>query len=204
MKNKPSSIALNLPDPVPELIVFGRHVVLCMTNNLNFPSPNPPLALVSQHIDELEAAEVAAQARTKGAAAVRNAKRKVVESDLGLLKGYVGWVASQSPDPIAVIESAGMSAKQFSNPKKPPLQATMGPAPGQVVVRARAAGKGSVAYEWQFSADGGQTWIAIGLTNGANTSVSGLTVGKTYLFRFRTTMKNVTSDWSQPAGIFVH
>jgi hypothetical protein len=36
----------------------------------------------------------------------------------------------------------------------------------------------------------------MGTTTEASNSVEGLTVGARYLFRFRTTVKRATSDWS--------
>jgi hypothetical protein len=79
----------------------------------------------------------------------------------------------------------------------------MGKAPQEVVLRAKAA-KGHAVYEWQSSSDGGKTWIALAPTTQANTTLSGLTLGVAYQFRFRTTVKRVTSDWSQIVSLFVH
>jgi hypothetical protein len=59
-------------------------------------------------------------------------------------------------------------------------------------------------YEWSTSSDGGKTWTPIATTNTAKTLVSGLTAGTTVSFRYRTTLKNVTSDWSQTIGVLVH
>ena len=78
----------------------------------------------------------------------------------------------------------------------------MGPAPEQVTVRAKAV-RGS-AYEWQYSIDGGLTWISISLTTVAHTSVMGLARGATCLFRFRTTRGSVTGDWSPTLSFYVY
>jgi hypothetical protein len=203
-KTKTYYITLSLPQVVALLIVYGRHVVQCMTNNPSFPSPNPALATVSKDLDDLETSEANVHARTKGAAAVREVKRKTVVEDLTSLKQYAQTTANQNPEnAIAIIESAGMSLKKASAHHKPALQALMGLLAGEVLLRARAAGR-SAAYEWQYSADGGKTWVALPLTNGAKTSVQGLSVGTTYLFRFRATVKNTIGDWSQNVSLFVH
>jgi len=198
-------IALNLPNVVALVIVYGRHVVLAMTNNTWFPTPNPPLVNVAADLDALESSEVTARSGAKGTAAARDIRRKTVEDDLAALKAYVQSVVNQNPPDkaVAIIQSAGMSPKQFTLRQKLPLAALMGPLPGEVLVRAKAAGK-RAAYEWQYSADGGKTWIAMGTTTVAETSVLGLVVGTTYLFRFRVTLKKVTGDWSQTISFTVH
>src|SRR5689334_10052371 len=118
MKTK-NPVALNLPRTVPALIIYGRHVVEAMTGNVNFPSPNPPLSTVSQHLDALEAAQVKTKSRTIGSAAARDVELNAVEADLVMLKGYVSWVARQSGDQgLSIIESAGMSPKQHRNPPR--------------------------------------------------------------------------------------
>ncbi len=72
--------------------------------------------------------------------------------------------------------------------------------PGEVLVRAKAVLRAS--YEWQYSLDG-KTWLAMGTTTVANTSLLGMTVGTTVWFRFRTTVKKTTSDWVPPISFFV-
>src|SRR4051794_794103 len=107
-------IVLKLPQSVAPLIVYGRHVVLVTAQNPWFPSPTPPLGTITVDIDALEAAEATARNRSKGSAAARNLKKKRVEDDLTELKGYVQSVVNQNPDKaVAIIESAGMSARQL-------------------------------------------------------------------------------------------
>ncbi len=197
-------VALNLPTVVPSLIVYGRHMVQAMTNNPWFPSPFPPLDLVTADLDALEAAEVTTRSRAKGTVAIRNLKRRAVDADLIGLKGYVQWIADQHPaDAEAVITSAGMAPKRFTPRQKPELSARMGEVPGEVLLRAKAAGK-VVAYMWQSSSDGGTTWDGLGTTTVADTSVVGLAAGASYLFRFCTTIKKTTGEWSQAIRFLVH
>ncbi|HKC66443.1 MAG TPA: hypothetical protein VKB86_22560 [Pyrinomonadaceae bacterium] len=47
---------------MPEKIARGRQIVTALTGNANFPSPQPTLAVITTAIDELEAANQAAQA----------------------------------------------------------------------------------------------------------------------------------------------
>jgi len=200
---KRSVIALYLPKSVPLLIVFGRHIVLALTGNTWLPSPSPALSAVTSDIDALEAAEVAARQRTKGAAAARDLEQKVVEEDLLALKAYVQQVANQHPDQAeAIVTSAGMTLRRSGRARKPVLAASMGPSPDEVTLRAKARGRGA-AYEWQSSSDGGKSWTNLGITTQASLRVPGLTVGTTYLFRFRATVKATTSDWSDAVSLAV-
>jgi hypothetical protein len=68
--------------------------------------------------------------------------------------------------------------------------------PGEVLVRARAVKR--ACYEWQYSFDGGKTWVSMGTTTEASNGVQGLTVGGSYLFRFRTTVKRATAIGRRP------
>jgi hypothetical protein len=208
MKPKKYPIALNLPTVVALLILLGRHIVQAMGLSSWFaapnPLPNPTLATISSHLDALETAEATALGRGKGAAAARNVAKKQVTDDLAALKAYVSMiVALNIASALAIIEAAGMTSKRYTAPQKAMLAAVMGAVPLQVVLRAKAAGKGAV-YGWEYSINAGTTWIAMPMTNVAHTTLSGATQGTTYLFRYCFTLKNVTSAWSQTISLFVH
>jgi len=204
MKAKRHPIVLNLPQAVALLIVYGRHVVQKMTNNVWFPSPDPALATVTDHLDKLEVSEAKAKDGGKGAAAARDDDEKVVVADMKGLKGHVGKIVSQNPGhETTIIESAGMKEKAFTKRRKPNLAAFLGPSQGQIRVEAKAVGKGA-AYEWQYSTDSGTTWVTMGTTTVARTSLLGATAGTTYHLRFRTTRKSTTSDWSASVHLAVH
>jgi hypothetical protein len=205
MSTKRNPIALMLPKVVALLIIFARHVVDMMTKNVAiFANPTLALSLVAQHIDDLNAAEVLAQTKAKGAVQARDDKKAVVVDDLFVLKTYVQSLCRLNQAiALTIIAAAGMSPKGFRLYHKPELSAVMGKIPLQVVLRAKAA-KGKAAYEWAYSADSGKTWTAIPVTTSADTTVDGLAVGTSYQFRFRSTVKRVTSDWSQVVTLFVH
>jgi hypothetical protein len=202
-RTKVPQIVLKLPKVVALLILFAQHVVQAMTNNPWFASLAALLAQTTADLALLQAAQATALSRAKGAAEARNDKLKAVVDDLILLKSGVQTVVNQNPGQAAsIIESAGMFQKQVTLPSKPNLGAKMAAVnPGEVMVRAKAT-KGA-SYEWQYSLDGGKTWLAMGTTTVANTSVLGMTVGTTLLFRFRTTVKKTTSDWSPTLSFFV-
>jgi hypothetical protein len=203
---KRNPIALFLPKVVALLIIFARHVVEMMTKNVAiFINPTIALATVTQHIDDLAAAEVVAQTKAKGSAPARNDKKAVVVDDLNILKVYVQSLCRLNQAiALTIIASAGMSPRGFTLFHKPPLAAVMGKVPLQAILRAKSPGRGRVAYEWQYSADAGKTWTSLPITTKATSTMEGLTVGVSYQFRFRSTFKNVLSDWSQVVTLFVH
>ena len=204
MENRRYPIALFLPRVVLALIAFGRHVVQCMTGNAWFPAPSPPLGQVTDDLDALEAAETIARQRAPGAAAARDLKKKAVEDDLTGLKAYVHAIALKNiASAMAIILSAGLTPKQLGHRSRLPIEALMGPVPGRVLLRAKARGA-RVAYEWELSSDSGKSWVAIGITTDADTSVDGLVNGTVYMFRVRTTVKKTTGGWTQPVSFMVH
>jgi hypothetical protein len=196
-------VALNLSNSAVQISAFAKHVVQSMTGNASFPSPTPSLALVTTHIGALDAAEATVKTRAPGSAEARNVALSVVVTDLHGLEGYVQATADASPaEAAAIIESAGMHVKAHGVHAKPDLEASMGPG-GIVILRARSAGR-PAAYEWQYSLDGGKTWVLFSVTTEAHTTIAGLTVGTTYLFHVRATLGHTVGDWSQSVSLVVH
>ena len=196
-------IALNLPRVVALLIVFVQHVVQSMASSTWFAGLTALLTQTTTDLAALQAAQATALGRAKGAREARDDKKKVVVDDLVLLKSAVQTAVNQNPGLAAtIIESSGLFQKRFTRRSTPNLAAAMAPVnPGEVRVRAKAV-KGA-CYEWQCSLDGGKTWVAMGITTVANTSVLGMTMGSAVLFRFRTTIKKTTGDWSPMLSFFV-
>jgi hypothetical protein len=193
------------PSSVSAVIVYGRHVILVMTNNAWFPSPPIALAVVSSDIDALENAEVATKGRAQGMVQIRNDKLKKVNSDLDLLEAYAQQIIDSHPDLAETIASSGgMHLRRLPTRNKPVLAAAMTGTPGNVRLDAKAVRRSGASYEWQYSPDDGKTWIAGGITTHANTTVTGLSPGATYLFRFRSTIGKTTSDWCPPISLIIH
>ncbi|MDP9151657.1 MAG: hypothetical protein M3O36_17180 [Myxococcota bacterium] len=52
-------------------------------------------------------------------------------------------------------------------------------------------------------ADGGRTWITAPVTLQAKTTIGGLALGATVLFKYRPVTKASDGDWSQPASLVI-
>ena len=196
--------ALGIPSKIAELLIYANNVAQKVTGNPHFPTPVPALAAILAAITDLHAAETTAVTRAKGAASVRNDKRAVLVALLQQLRGYVQSVADATPENGAsIIESAGFPVRKVTLRGKRAFAVKPGPVTGSVIVTAVSAGPRS-SYEWQYSTDGGKTWINAPATTQGQTTIGGLPAGTTVLFRYLTvTPKGGQGDWSQSTSHLV-
>ena len=179
-----ATVSLNVPKKIADVILYTNNVVQKITNNPNFPTPNPTVAALTAALNELHAAETAALSRTKGTATVRNDKLAVVVSLLQQLGGQVQSVADATPENgAAIIESAGLSVRKITPHGKRAFAAKQGPLGGSAIVTAATAAP-RASYEWQYSIDGGKTWVSAPATTQGKTMIVGLPAGTTVQFRY--------------------
>ncbi|HEX3344999.1 MAG TPA: fibronectin type III domain-containing protein [Polyangiaceae bacterium] len=198
-----SVATLNLPKAVPSLITYAQGIVKGMTGNPAFATPSPALAVITEATSELQAAETAALARTKGAVATRNEKRTALGGLLEQLRAYIQAQADASMENGAsIIQGAGIAVRK--SPVRPPrvFDAKQGTVTGAAQLVAAAASR-RASYEWQYSVDGGKTWITAPVTLQAKTTVTGLAAGTTVQFKYRPVTKDGEGDWSQPVSLLV-
>jgi hypothetical protein len=195
--------SLNLPLKVPALITYAMSIVAAMTNNPHFVTPTPPLANVTTAITTLGSAESATLTRTKGAVPVRNAAKGSLVLLLLQLRGYVQNTADADVENgAAIIASAGMAIRK--TPVRGPriFAVEAGPTTGSAKLTAGAAAR-RASYEWEYSPDGGHTWMLATPTLQAKTVITGLPVGTTVQFRYRGVTKTGVVDWSAPISLLV-
>jgi hypothetical protein len=181
--------------PVPEILMYTRHVCETLTANPWVPAPTLALAAVSADADALQAAQVLALTRGKGLAEARNHRLVTLFTDLEALRGDVQVAVDADVARAAEIAAAcGMTLRRAGARHKAELAARMTGAPGVAKLAARAAKRGA-SYDWEMSSDGGLTWAAAARSTVASTTVGGLVAGAVYMFRVRTTLGQVTSDW---------
>jgi len=198
-----SLVSLKLPKAPVSLAAFCTGVVTNMSGNPLFPAPVPTLAEVTQAINDLTAAEPAAQSRVKGAVTTRNEKQTALVATMQKLKAYVQGVADANVENGAsIIEKAGLGVRKA--PARPPrvFEATPGAVSGSVKLVTKSAGPRS-SYEWQYSIDGGKTWVIAPASIQARTTVTGLTPGVMAQFRYRPVTKAGEGDWSQTVVLLV-
>ena len=199
-----ATVSLGIPPKVADLILYANTIVQKLTSNPSFPTPTPTVAAIIAAVTDLQTAETSALSRAKGAATVRNDKRAVLVSLLHQLGGYVEAIADATPENgAAIIESAGLAVRKLPARGKRTFAVTQGPLSGSASVTAATAGPRS-SYEWQYSTDGGKTWVFAPATTQGKTTITGLPVGTTVQFRYLTvTPKGGQGDWSQAVSLLV-
>jgi hypothetical protein len=198
-----SFVSLHLPQPVSALITYAQSVVAAMTNNPRFPTPIPPLADVSAAIAALQNAETAALSRLKGTIVVRNDKKAALVTLLQEVRNYVQKTADADPENgAAIIQSAALPVRKTGVRKPRVFAAKPGAVSGSVEVTAATAAR-RASYEWQYSTDGGKTWIEAAPSLRAKTTIPGLPVASSVQIRYRAVTKAGPSDWAQPLVVVV-
>jgi hypothetical protein len=198
------TISLDVPTKIADVLLYANSIVQKMTNNPAFPTPTPTVAALSAAVSDLHAAETAALSRAVGSATVRNDKRTVLVSLLQQLRGYVQSVADATPENgAAIIESAGLAVRKIATRTKRTFAARSGALTGSAIVTAATAGPRS-SYEWQYSTDGGKTWVFAPATTQGKTTIAGLPSGTTVQFRYlAVTPKGGQGDWSPAVSLLV-
>jgi hypothetical protein len=198
-----ATVSLKLPTKVADLISYATGIVHGVTNNPAFPTPQPTLAALSAAVSDLQTAETVALTRAKGSAAARNDKRAVLVSLLQQLRGYVQMVADATPENGAtIIQGAGLAVRKIPTHAARTFTAKQGAVSGTAHVYAVTAARRAL-YEWQYSTDGGKTWLSAPATLQAKTTFTGLAAGSTAMFRYKAVTKTGEGDWSQPAALLV-
>jgi hypothetical protein len=187
------------------LLTFARAVHSALLNNPAFPNPNPPLDVVAADIAAFEEAETKAASRAKGAASLRDAKKKKVKEDLFHLRDYVQSVVETNTSPAAasaLIESAFMSVRKAPRRTFPDVSAKNADVSGKVLLTAKAVAPTAV-YHWEHSLDQ-STWTRLPETMRARTEIADMTSAQVYYFRFRAFTRAGWQDYSPIVSLIVH
>jgi hypothetical protein len=180
-------------------VAQAKGIVAAMTGNDEFPDPDPTLESITALIAAYE------QTLPKGAATVetRREKRWKLEQGLEHLRDYVQARCEKEPieTAAAIAASANMRLKKRrTQAPKPPIAVTWGEVSGAVVVTVPSLGR-NVLYYYQHSLDG-ETWSERQLF-AAQITITGLTPGQNYQFRFRAFKKGAYTDFSQIVTLLV-
>ena len=197
--------ALMLPGTTQFLLAFAKAVHSALLNNPAFPSPNPPLDVFAEDIAALEDAETKAASRAKGAASLRDAKKRRVKEDLFHLRDHVQSVVETNTSPAAaaaLIESAFMNVRKVPKRTVPDLSAKNADVSGKVLLTAKAVAPVAV-YSWEYSLDQ-SSWTRLPETMQTRTEVAGLTSAEVYYFRFRALTRAGWQDYSPVMSLLVH
>jgi hypothetical protein len=196
-------VSLNLPATATALISYANVVLQKTTNNPSLPSPTPTLAAIQTAVAALQAAETTARTRVTGAATAAREKRLALAALLKQLASYIQATANASgADAASVIESAGVHVRKIPTHHARVFAAKQGPVSGAATIVAPSAGLRS-SFEWQYSTDGGKTWVTAPPTVQAKTTVSGPPTAAITEFKYRAVTNDGAGDWSAAVALLV-
>jgi hypothetical protein len=174
-----------------------------LTGNPSFPTIVPSLVTLTAAIADLQTAETATLTRLKGAVITRNEKKTALVQLLQQLKGQIQTTADANVENGAsIIASTGVAVKKTVVRAPRGFGAKPGAVTGTAKLLTASAGH-RASYEWEYSTDGGKTWVTTPVTLQAKTTVLGLTAGTTVQFRNRPVTKAGEGNWTQPVTLVV-
>jgi hypothetical protein len=189
-------VVLLFPKKNKDLLSFAQNVVKNTTDSPYFNPPPASLAPLTQLIKKFQDSENAAVSKAPGAASQRDADKKALKDGLKYLRNDIQAAADKATgDVVALVESTGMKVKKHTVPVKPAFGVRDGAVSGTVHLEVKVLAA-YVMYYWQFSVDD-KNWQSVPDTAQGNTSISGLTAGQTYYFRYRALTRKGVTDWSQ-------
>ena len=192
------------PRRTADLLVFVQKVHDLMAANVkSLPSPNPTLPVLQGRIDDLATKEALAKTRAAGAVEDRDQAQLVVKASLRSEAAYVEGLCTADPgNALVLAQDAGMTLRTLVPHDQPPLAIKAGAVSGSVSLVAKAT-YGAKQNQWQYSLDGGKTWIDSPPTTKAKTTLANLTPGTTVTVRQRVFTKAGLADWGQPVSHLV-
>jgi hypothetical protein len=197
------------PDTAKGWLDKGKAVTsTAAANAALFASISGLLTQATTDTQSLDALQTKAANKGRIEMTARNAGWRVQQKSLRAFVGGVQGLCDAAPDTAhaqAIAAAAGLETKLVAVRVEPdPKVSVLGNGAVHIYGRRPVPRRGGAYFEWQMSLDGGKTWVPIPGTNLANTLVQGLTPASVIVFRYRTTLKNVVSDWKQTQGIVVH
>jgi hypothetical protein len=153
-------------------------------------------------IQALDAAITKALTRVKGAVQARDAQYKIVLDYLHILLAYVQSVGDlNAVNSEALIISSGFEVKHLGVASKDAI--TVKPKKGESGTMIAKVKKiaGTIANLWEYSLDGGKTWIEMDATSKGTTEITGLKPGSSIIVNHRPVLRKSKGTWiqSQPA-----
>ena len=180
-----------------------------LANQALLPSPSPSLAALEQQTTRLSDAQDAVNRHEPDATGVRNVERSALLTLLEGLRTFVQTLADDAPagQAVVIIEAAAMSVARVSAYAKPILRAEADVHPGIVHLFAAAGqlnrSRRYKTYGWEYTLDGGLTWLPATSTPVAHTTISGLPSLTTCGFRVNVSDTLGTTAWTQPVSVLV-
>jgi len=189
-----------------KFVTFLNAIADGLTGNASFVNPTTTPAMIKAAADGLAVANGKAKGGGTAEVSDRNAKRKdgeaLVDDFVNYVRVTVRTQAGDAATATAMIHSVALSVRKRTPVKKPPFAAKYGPVSGEVVLVALAMARDAM-YWYEYSLDQ-KTWSSVPPIMKSRVTVTGLTPGSVYYFRFRAQARKAMSDYSQIVSLMVH
>ena len=179
------------------LIEFAKNIVIKMTGNTNYTTPDVPLTSISTAAATLETKFNAAQGGGKQQTADMHQARKALEDLLHKEASYVDRIAAGNE--TMILSSGYKTSKQPVPASHPLFTVTNGEHEGELTLKHKAV-KNAKAWAWQYCADPltAAGWILAGISTQSAFTVKALTPGTKYWFRAAHVKPEGMSEWCEP------
>ena len=190
------------------LITFVQAVLVGMTGNASFATPNPTLLAITALLNNFISAYADAADGSRTAIAIKNQKRELLIGGMRLLASYVQDIGNNN---YAVLISSGFSI--YGGPRIPRplpeapqnLRLYDGPLSGSIKARVNVNAN-TVVYELRYTEDEfgpDARWTQVSASTSATIIIYGLTPIKMIWVQMRSVNSKGYSEWSDPAIILV-
>jgi hypothetical protein len=177
-----------------------------------YAGPNLPLPTFKTLIANVQTAQTAVRTRVVGAAATRDVHLLALIGGMETERLFIqGLADANSSHSVQLIQNAGLVVAESPGYTKLLLVLRNGPHQGSVVCDANVgllvAGanhpRAARFFGWQYTVDGGTTFVTAPTTATGKTLLTGLTPLTVVGVRVNITLLGVTSDWTDVGTIVV-
>ena len=188
MRRVQSIVVASLPNKVSEVIEACRVVLIRMSGNPYFSSPNPTLEVFREHIYALEATDANVKNSPDGVS-IRDAALYVINRDVRHLVNYVQLIADADPDNAEVIiNSSGLHIKKTRSGSREKGYDVQSKTTGIVILSA-PANNYRYPYIWEVSKNA-IDWSFLMVSRNCTAKCETLISGKIYYFRYTVVGEN--------------
>ncbi len=201
---------------IPDVIMRSQAMAAGFSaHSADYPALSPPLPAFQALITNLVSAQALVPTRTVGVAKARNVQRDLLWTAMKSECAYVQTLCSANPTRgPSLIQNAGLVIVTRALYAKPLLALTPGAQPGNVDCNANLSllvGAGATkprqkrCLMWQYTLDGGKTFVSAGSTPGCKIVLTGLPSATLVGVRVcLNSMHDGLGPWSQVVTILVH
>lgn len=182
---------------IPQKIEFGRNIVVRMTGNAVFITPDPPLTQMTMAVNNLEVTYNASRDGSKQQLAAMYAAEKVLDDLLRKEALYVERIAFGNE--AQILSSGFHITQQPSSALLPEFTAKNGEKEGEIIVKHKAVKK-AAAWVWQYCTDpiNEINWKLASVSTQTTFTIMGLKPGAKYWFRAAYVTPEGMSEWCDP------